>query len=260
MLHSKKSLGQHFLKDEIVAKKIVSFFRESGTYNTVLEIGPGKGALTKFLVAENFPDFLAIELDSRLIPILEKQFPPLANRIFNQDFLSCDLDKIRGDQIGIIGNFPYNISTQIIFRILDNMNRVPLMVGMFQREVAKRIVSSEGNKEYGILSVLVQTFYDVEYLLDVNRECFSPLPKVQSGVIRMQRKEQLPYLSDVTQFFRLVKCGFGQRRKTLRNSLKEWGLSPEIATDELLHKRAEQLPVNEWISLSNRIAAKIPLM
>jgi 16S rRNA (adenine1518-N6/adenine1519-N6)-dimethyltransferase len=255
MLHSKKSLGQHFLKDEAVAKQIVSFFQESHPYDTVLEIGAGKGALTKFLVAENLPDFFVVELDHRVIPMLIERFPFLVNRIFNEDFLSFNLNKLSGEQVSIIGNFPYNISSQIVFRILENLERVPLMVGMFQKEVAKRIVSPAGNKEYGILSVLVQTFYCVEYLLDVSKESFTPSPKVQSGVIRLRRKVELPYLADVNQYFRLVKSGFGQRRKTLRNSLKDWSLPSEIVADELLSKRAEQLPVEEWISLSNQIAA-----
>ncbi len=141
MLHSKKSLGQHFLKDEAVAKQIVSFFQESHPYDTVLEIGAGKGALTKFLVAENLPDFFVVELDHRVIPMLIERFPFLVNRIFNEDFLSFNLNKLSGEQVSIIGNFPYNISSQIVFRILENLERVPLMVGMFQKEVAKRIVA-----------------------------------------------------------------------------------------------------------------------
>ena len=252
MLQAKKSLGQHFLKDENIAGKIVDAFMLKFSGGAVLEIGPGTGVLTKYLADEEKDlEFYAVEADERMVRLLTNSYPRLEHRIFHEDVLQFDFAKIKNNIISIIGNFPYNISSQILFSILKQKELVPLMVGMFQKEVAKRITSQSGNKEYGILSVLLQAFYDAEYLFEVHERSFVPAPKVKSGVIRLIKKKQAPDLLNEDQFFRLVKTGFQQRRKMLRNSLSEWPLNSYKGNGNIFQKRPEQLSVDEWIELSN---------
>lgn len=245
-VRAKKYLGQHFLRNNSVSQKIVNALSWTN-YDRVLEIGPGMGALTKFLV-EAKQNISVVEIDTESVAFLENEFPGL--KIYSEDFLKMDLKEKLGDEsIAVIGNFPYNISTQIVFKILENRTQIPEMVGMFQKEVAERICSKEGSKVYGILSVLTQAFYKTEYLFTVSENDFSPPPKVKSGVIRLTRfRDKLEI--DEKLFFNIVKTAFGQRRKTLRNSLKSLGL-PETGIDgNLLNLRAEQLNVAQYLELT----------
>jgi len=248
-LHLKKSLGQHFLKDETIIQKIVEALQQD-SFTQLLEVGPGGGALTKHLVQIPNIDFKAVELDDDKTAYLKKTYPVLKDKIMAESFL--DIDKPFTGSFTVIGNFPYNISTQILFKVLDWKEDVPVVIGMFQKEVAERAASKEGSKVYGVLSVLVQAFYQVEYLFDVSPQCFNPPPKVQSGVIRLRRKkETLPVKSD-RAFNILVKTAFNQRRKTLRNAVKSL-FGPEILQDELFNRRAETLSVEEYAALTFRM-------
>lgn len=242
----KKSLGQHFLKDENISRKIVAAL-QAHPFTRLLEIGPGGGALTKYLIEIPSIDLKAVELDDEKVAWLIKTYPVLQSKIIHQSVL--DMEKPFAESFTIVGNFPYNISTQILFRILDWKDQVECMVGMFQKEVAQRVAAHEGNKVYGVMSVLVQAFFTVEYLFDVSEQAFTPPPKVKSGVIRLlPRKELLPMKSD-RDFFLLVKTAFNQRRKTLRNAVK--GLfDPNVLNDELFNKRAEQLTVKQFAELT----------
>lgn len=245
----RKSLGQHFLKDENVCRKIIAALKEY-PFSRLLEVGPGGGALTKYLLELERVDFKAVELDAEKVDYLLGQYPSLKDRIIHQSFL--DIDKPFNGPFTIVGNFPYNISTQILFKILEWKDDVSCMLGMFQKEVAKRVAAKEGSKVYGVTSVLVQAWYDVQYLFDVQEGSFDPPPKVKSGVIRLlPRKESLPVKNDA-DFFRLVKTAFGQRRKTLRNALKGL-LEATILQEPMFNKRAEQLSVEEFAALSFRI-------
>ncbi|MGK2860769.1 MAG: 16S rRNA (adenine(1518)-N(6)/adenine(1519)-N(6))-dimethyltransferase RsmA [Chitinophagaceae bacterium] len=242
----KKSLGQHFLKDENICRKIVASLQEH-SFKQLLEVGPGGGALTKYLLPLKGIDFLAIELDEEKIEYLLRTYPSLEGKIIHQNFL--ELEKPFNTPFTVIGNFPYNISTQILFKILEWKEDVQCVIGMFQKEVAQRAVSKEGNKVYGVLSVLVQGFFDVEYLFDVNEQSFTPPPKVKSGVIRLLPKKQSLIMKSEKAFFLLVKTAFNQRRKTLRNAVK--GLfDPTTLQDELFNKRAEQLTVKQFADLT----------
>jgi len=246
----KKHLGQHFLKDENIAQKIADTLSLNG-YKNVLEIGPGMGVLTKYLLSKNEFTTHVIEVDKESIEYLKSNYIKLAPRIIEKDFLNCDLTTIfQENQFAIIGNFPYNISTQIVFKTLENRTLIPEFSGMFQKEVAQRICQKEGSKVYGILSVLVQAFYDAEYLFSVPPNVFSPPPKVESGVLRLTRKENFDLPCDEKLFFKVVKTGFQQRRKTLRNSLKTLNLSDNLREDVIFDKRPEQLSVKEFIDLS----------
>lgn len=242
----KKSLGQHFLKDENICRKIIAVL-ERQSFSRLLEVGPGGGALTKYLVKINGIDFKAVELDDEKVEFLLKTYPDLEGKIIHQSFLG--IDKPFHGKFTVIGNFPYNISTEILFKIVEWKEDVECMIGMFQKEVAQRIASKEGNKIYGVTSVLVQAFFDVEYLFDVAEKSFNPPPKVKSGVIRLlPRKVKLDMKSE-KDLFHLVKTAFNQRRKTLRNAVK--GLFDEnILTDDLFDKRAEQLNVEEFAKLT----------
>jgi len=241
----KKSLGQHFLKDENICRKIVAALQEH-PYDCLLEVGPGGGALTKYLVQLPGIDFKAVELDEEKVNYLLQTYPVLQDKIIHQSFL--DIDQPFNQPFTIVGNFPYNISTQILFKILEWRTEVECMVGMFQKEVAQRVAAPEGNKVYGVLSVLVQAFYDVDYLFDVNEQCFNPPPKVKSGVIRLLPRKVSLEIADEKKFFLLVKTAFNQRRKTLRNAVK--GLfDAAILGDELFNKRAEQLSVEQFAAL-----------
>lgn len=258
---AKKYLGQHFLKDEEVAKKIAYTLSMEG-YTNVLEIGPGTGFLTKYLLQRSM-NLVAMELDEESVIYLNHSFQLEHNEILQQnnsfeviqaDFLKYDLSTLFNmEPFAITGNFPYNISTQIVFRLLEIRNRVPEFSGMFQKEVAQRICAKEGNKTYGILSVLVQAFYHAEYLFNVNPEVFDPPPKVESGVLRLVRKDDLTMDCDEKLFFRVVKTGFNQRRKTLRNSLKIFNLSDNLKEDAIFDRRPEELAVAQFIALTKKI-------
>jgi 16S rRNA (adenine1518-N6/adenine1519-N6)-dimethyltransferase len=246
---AKKHLGQHFLKDENIAEKIADTLTENG-YNNVLEIGPGMGVLTKFLLKKNVTTTV-IEIDKESIAYLKVHFLNLSDRIIYNDFLKINIAELfNGEQFAIIGNFPYNISSQIVFKTIEYRDQIPQLSGMFQKEVAMRITGKPGNKIYGILSVLTQAFYDVEYLFTVPPTVFSPPPKVDSGVIRLLRKKNYSLPVDVPFFFKVVKTSFNQRRKTLRNSLKSFQLSDKLREDAIFAKRPEQLSVRQFIELT----------
>jgi len=251
-VRAKKYLGQHFLKDELIAEQIADSLIEK-SYDNVLEIGPGMGVLTKYLLKKKFTTHV-IEIDTESVEYLQAHYLNLANRIISKDFLKIDLTEYFGnEQVAIIGNFPYNISTQIVFKTLENRHQIPEFAGMFQKEVAKRIAETAGSKVYGILSVLTQAFYDVEYLFTVPPSVFNPPPKVDSGVIRLVRKENYTLPVDEKLFYRVVKTAFQQRRKTLRNSLKTLNLSDTLREDVIFAKRPEQLSVQEFINLTSKI-------
>ena len=253
----KKHLGQHFLKDENIAKKIAGSLKNKDSYKTVVEVGPGMGVLTKYLLQEKAFETFAIEIDRESVAFLKKNFQQLENRIIEKDFLSFDTEWLPSSisplPFAIIGNFPYNISTQILFKVLEYRNQIPEVVGMFQKEVAERIASPPGNKTYGILSVLLQAFYKIEYLFTVNPQVFVPPPHVKSGVIRLTRNNVQKLDCDEGLFFKVVKAGFNQRRKTLRNSLGSQFKVKELSSP-LLDKRAEQLSVMDFVNLSNLVA------
>ena len=248
-VRAKKHLGQHFLKDESIAERIADTLSLEG-YENVLEIGPGMGVLTKYLLQKKIKTHV-IEIDSESVDYLKSNFLNLADRVYEKDFLKFDINTVfEGATFAIIGNFPYNISSQIVFKTLDIRSQVPEFSGMFQKEVAQRICSKEGNKVYGILSVLTQAFYDAEYLFTVPPSVFNPPPKVDSGVLRLQRKENYQLPCDEALFFRVVKTAFQQRRKTLRNSLKPFNLSDNLKANVIFGKRPEQLSVESFIDLT----------
>ncbi|WP_250435589.1 16S rRNA (adenine(1518)-N(6)/adenine(1519)-N(6))-dimethyltransferase RsmA [Hanstruepera flava] len=249
---AKKHLGQHFLKDENIAQKIADTLSYKG-YSHVLEIGPGMGVLTKYLLEKDITTHV-IEIDTESVDYLKANYLNLANRIIEQDFLKYDLKIVFNDEpFAIIGNFPYNISSQIVFKLLEIRNQVPEFSGMFQKEVAMRICSKEGSKVYGILSVLTQAFYNAEYLFTVPPSVFNPPPKVDSGVLLLKRKDNFTLPCSETLFFKVVKTSFQQRRKTLRNSLKTFNLSDNLKANVIFDKRPEQLSVAEFIELTSRI-------
>jgi 16S rRNA (adenine1518-N6/adenine1519-N6)-dimethyltransferase len=241
----KKSLGQHFLHDELICREIIRQIDQKPDLQ-LLEIGPGGGALSKYLLKWKDTRYQAIEVDEEKVDFLLKTYPEIHGKILHIDFLHAP-PPFEGD-FTIIGNFPYNISSQILFRILDWEDQVSEMVGMFQKEVAQRVAAKEGNKTYGILSVLIQAYYTVEYLFDVPASAFNPPPKVVSGVIRLSRTGNPYQIANRKNFARLVKAGFNQRRKTLRNALKGT-LPPEALKAEIFSKRAEQLSVSDFVSL-----------
>ena len=246
----KKSLGQHFLKDEIIIKKIIDAVKKE-SFTNLLEVGPGAGALTKHLASLPNVNFKAVELDEEKVDYLVQKYPLLKDKIIHQSFL--DIDKPFDEPFTVIGNFPYNISTQILFKILDWKDEVPCVIGMFQKEVAQRAASKEGSKVYGVLSVLVQAYYDVEYLFDVSNECFNPPPKVQSGVIKLiRRTEPLKVKSD-RAYWVLVKTAFNQRRKTLRNAVKSLFTAEELQ-NEIFTKRAEALSIEDFAALTFKMS------
>lgn len=251
----KKRLGQHFLKDLNVAKKITDSL-SPGTVN-LIEIGPGTGVLTQFLSDAYFPGLYLIEIDDESVEFLKKQFPILAERIIHTDFLSCDLKRLFSGDISIIGNFPYNISSQILFKVLECRSQVKEVVGMFQKEVAERICSPAGSKKYGILSVLLQSYYDIEYLFTVSEKTFYPEPKVKSAVIRLKRNKTVRLDCDEAFFIQLVKTAFNQRRKTLRNALRKFEFRDQVKGSDIFDKRAEQLGVNDFVFLTKQIKTSL---
>lgn len=251
---AKKHLGQHFLKDESIAAAIADTMNFEG-YQDVLEIGPGMGVLTKYLLEKPVTTYV-IEIDAESVVYLNENFPKLKDKIISKDFLKYNINEtFEGKQFGIIGNFPYNISTQIVFRTLEYRNQIPEFAGMFQKEVAERICEKKGTKAYGILSVLVQAFYDAEYLFTVDEHVFDPPPKVKSGVLRLRRKENFTLPCSEKLFFTVVKTAFQQRRKTLRNSLKTLNLSDNLREDSIFDLRPEQLTVDQFIGLTQKIEA-----
>lgn len=254
-VRAKKHLGQHFLTDKNIASKIVESLKPEGKYQQVLEVGPGMGILSDFLLQKSEYETSLIDLDAESVQFLKRRYPQLGERLINGDFLDLDFKKVFPGKFGIIGNFPYNISSQIIFKILDNRDQVPEMVGMFQKEVAERCSSKPGTKEYGILTVLINAYYKVEYLFTVKAGVFNPPPKVLSAVIRLTRNEVEALDCDEKLFWMVVKAGFNQRRKTLRNALSAL-INKEKMTDEpMLDLRAERLTVNDFVQLTNRISA-----
>ncbi len=260
-VRAKKHLGQHFLKDEEIAEKIGNTLTFNG-YKNVIEIGPGMGVLTKYILQKEV-NLIAMDLDNESIEYLKTSFPlehpEIRNgkgvyKIIEADFLRFDLKTIfNEEQFAITGNFPYNISTQIVFTMIENKNQIPELTGMFQKEVAQRICANSGSKTYGITSVLTQAFYDAEYLFTVPPIVFDPPPKVDSGVLRLLRKKDYSLPCNEKLFFAVVKTAFGQRRKTLRNSLKTFQLDEEIKNMEILSKRPEQLNVDQFIELTKLI-------
>jgi len=249
---AKKHLGQHFLKDETIAKKIADTLSLNG-YDDVLEIGPGMGVLTKYLLQKNTTTHV-IEIDTESVEYLKNHYPNLADRIYDKDFLKYNLSQIfNNKQFAIIGNFPYNISSQIVFKTIEMRQQIPEFSGMFQKEVAQRICAKEGSKTYGILSVLTQAFYEATYLFTVPPTVFNPPPKVDSGVLLLTRKKELKLTCDETLFFKVVKTAFQQRRKTLRNSLKTFNLSDNLKANTIFGQRPEQLSVSAFIALTTFI-------
>jgi 16S rRNA (adenine1518-N6/adenine1519-N6)-dimethyltransferase len=249
---AKKHLGQHFLKDENIAAKIADTLTLKG-YRQVLEIGPGMGVLTKYLLEKPL-DTYVIEIDTESVEYLQEHYPKLHGKILSKDFLKYNINEVfDGAPLAIIGNFPYNISSQIVFKTLELRAQIPEFSGMFQKEVAERICEKKGSKTYGSLSVLVQAFYDAEYLFTVGEHVFHPPPKVKSGVLRLIRKENFQLPCDEKLFFQVVKTAFQQRRKTLRNSLKSLNLSDNLREDTVFDLRPEQLSVEQFIELTQKI-------
>lgn len=251
---AKKHLGQHFLTDENIAKKIADTLQLEG-YEIVLEIGPGMGVLTKYLLEKNIETYV-IEIDTESVDYLNTHYPKLHGKIISKDFLKYNLNEVfNGKPFALIGNYPYNISSQIVFKCLEMRDQIPEFSGMFQKEVAERICEKKGSKTYGILSVLAQAFYDVEYLFTVHENVFNPPPKVKSGVMRMKRKENYQLACNEKLFFTVVKTAFNQRRKTLRNSLKSLIISDNLKEDSIFALRPEQLSVEQFIELTQKIEA-----
>lgn len=253
-VYPKKKYGQHFLHDENIARKILGYLPSE--YNTVIEIGAGTGVLSKYLLQDENLNPYFFEIDNESVQYLNFTYPAIREKIVNADFLGYDLSVFPSPFV-IIGNFPYNISSQILFKVLENRNKIPVVIGMFQKEVAERIASSPGTKKYGIISVLLQAFYDIEYLFTVNETVFYPPPKVKSAVLRLKRNSVSHLDCDEELFTRIVKTAFNQRRKTLRNAIKslttagfQWSEYPDL----LLSKRAEQLSVNDYCLLTRSIS------
>ncbi len=246
---AKKFLGQHFLTDEKIAERIVESL--SPEANHVLEIGPGMGVLTKYLIKKEELDFHVVEIDRESVAYLHDHYPTLD--VIEGDFLQYDLTSLFQDTFSIIGNFPYNISSQILFKVFDNRDKVTEVVGMFQKEVAERVAAGPGSKTYGILSVLLSAFYNIEYLFTVNENVFNPPPKVKSAVIRLKRNDVKGLECDEKLFTQVVKTGFNQRRKTLRNALRQLNMPLDKISEEILAKRAEQLSVAQFIEITKTI-------
>ena len=246
----KKSLGQHFLKDDIIIEKIIDALKQQPVVN-LLEVGPGAGALTRHLLNLPGVNFKAVELDEEKVIYLQNKYPVIKDKIIHKSFL--DIDKPFEDPFTVIGNFPYNISTQILFKILEWKDDVPCIIGMFQKEVAQRAASAAGSKVYGVLSALVQAYYDVEYLFDVSNDCFNPPPKVQSGVIRLMRRATPLNVKSDRAYWVLVKTAFNQRRKTLRNAVKSLFTAEELQ-HKIFDKRAEALSIEDFAALTFKMS------
>ena len=250
---AKKHLGQHFLTDKNIAAKIVNALTKTDVYNQVLEVGPGMGILSDLLLAKPELDTYLIDIDRESYAFLQKRYPQLGSKLILGDFLTMDFSAVFSGKFSVIGNFPYNISSQILFKILEHRDQVIEMVGMFQKEVAERCASPAGSKDYGILSVFIQAYYDINYLFSVKPGTFNPPPKVNSGVIRLTRNNVQELPCDEKLFWRVVKAGFNQRRKTLRNALS--GVMPRDKMDNnrYFDQRAEQLSVSDFVALTQLI-------
>jgi 16S rRNA (adenine1518-N6/adenine1519-N6)-dimethyltransferase len=263
LVRAKKHLGQHFLTDKNIAAKIVGSLLRGvpsgklavGSYSQVLEVGPGMGILSDFLLQRTDIETYLIDIDTESYEFLQKKYPQLGERLINDDFLEMDFGRVFQGQFGIIGNFPYNISSQILFKVLDNREKVMEVVGMFQKEVAERCTAKPGSKEYGILSVFLQAYYKVEYLFTVKAGVFNPPPKVLSAVIRLTRNETEKLDCDEKLFWQVVKAGFNQRRKTLRNAVSSLINKEKMTNEPLLDLRAERLSVGDFVGLTNKIVA-----
>lgn len=259
MVRPKKHLGQHFLTDENTCKKIVEQYTNFGETNNVLEIGPGTGAITKYLLQIEGINLQVMEVDRDSVSYLQDNFPKLQGKIHSVDFLKTDLSIFfDGKPFAVVGNFPYNISSQILFHCIAYRNQIPEIMGMFQKEVAERVAESPGSKKYGVLSVFLQTYYDIEYCMTVNENVFNPPPKVKSGVIRCLRNERETLPVDEELFAKVVKSTFNQRRKTIRNGLKnivDVNLLPE---HPFLKQRPETLGIEDFIELTGIIENILP--
>lgn len=253
-VRAKKALGQHFLTDQSIAKNIVEALKGRQT----LEVGPGMGVLTQYLLPRPELALKVIEIDGESVAYLKKHFPKLGDNLIEGDFLKMDLDGIFEGEYSVIGNFPYNISSQIFFKILEHRDRIPEVVCMIQKEVAERIAEKPGTKTYGILSVFLQAWYDIEYLFTVGSGAFNPPPKVQSAVIRLTRNSRTALGCDEKLFRTVVKTAFGQRRKTLRNSLKPL-IRPDLLSDPVFDLRPERLSVDDFIALTLKLQNRCPL-
>ncbi len=256
-MRAKKSYGQHFLNDKNIAERIANSLEWTEQYNSVLEIGPGRGMLTQFLLPKAYELFV-VEADRDMVMHLQKNFPELREHIISADFLKVPLDQVFKQPFGLIGNFPYNISSQILFQLLQYKELIPEMVGMFQKEVAERVVAGPGSKTYGVISVLVQAFYEGEYLFSVENYSFTPPPKVRSGVIRLFRKENQDLGCDEKLFKRVVKQAFSQRRKMLRNTMKTFLKGDPFLEDEFFNLRPERLSVADFVNLTVEIENRMP--
>jgi len=255
LVRAKKHLGQHFLTDKNIASKIVDSLRPAERYKQVLEVGPGMGILSDFLLQKPDYETFLIDIDTESYTFLKKKYPKLGGRLINADFLELDFEAKFDKRMAVIGNFPYNISSQILFKILDNRNQVVEVVGMFQKEVAERCSAKPGSKEYGILSVFLHAYYKVEYLFTVKAGVFNPPPKVLSAVIRLTRNETETLGCDEKLFWQVVKAGFNQRRKTLRNAVSSLINKEKMTDDKTLDLRAERLSVQDFVKLTNDITA-----
>jgi 16S rRNA (adenine1518-N6/adenine1519-N6)-dimethyltransferase len=250
---AKKHLGQHFLTDKNICQKIALQYQKHQNCSTVLEIGPGMGALTSFLLERGDLNVSVIDVDKESIAYLKNHFPALENKIYEADFLKTNIQKIMGDTpFGVVGNFPYNISSQILFKCLEYRNHIPEIMGMFQKEVAVRIAEKPGTKSYGIMSVLMQAFYDIEYCFTVDEHVFNPPPKVKSGVIRCTRNERETFPCNEKLFIQVVKMSFNQRRKTIRNSIKQL-IGGTDFEHPFLALRPERLSVEDFIELTQEV-------
>ena len=255
LVKAKKHLGQHFLTDKNIAAKIVDSLRPEIGYSQVLEVGPGMGILSDFLLQKPDLEVSLIDIDTESYEYLTKKYPSLGKRLINADFLEMDFAAYFTGPMAIIGNFPYNISSQILFKVLDNRQQVVEVVGMFQKEVAERCNAKPGSKEYGILSVFLQAYYKVEYLFTVKAGVFNPPPKVLSAVIRLTRNKTEQLGCDEKLFWQVVKAGFNQRRKTLRNALSSLINKEKMTAEAMLDLRAERLSVDDFVKLTNQITA-----
>lgn len=253
LVRAKKHLGQHFLTDKKIAEKIVNSLQSTGQYKQVLEVGPGMGILSDFLLQKTDFETYLIDVDVESFNFLQKKYPQVGDKLINGDFLELNFKDIFPSKFAIIGNFPYNISSQILFKILDNRDQVVEMVGMFQKEVAARCAEKPGSKEYGILSVFLQAYYKVEYLFTVKAGVFNPPPKVLSAVIRLTRNAVEALDCDEKLFWQVVKAGFNQRRKTLRNALSSIINKEKMGDDPMLDLRAERLSVEDFVRLTKII-------
>ncbi|PHN01071.1 16S rRNA (adenine(1518)-N(6)/adenine(1519)-N(6))-dimethyltransferase RsmA [Flavilitoribacter nigricans] len=251
-MKAKKSYGQHFLNNEHLAERIAQLLRPELAYQRVLEVGPGKGMLTKYLLDQDFR-LTVVEADRDMVNYLQRHYPALKEDIISADFLKVPLDRLFTEPFALIGNFPYNISSQILFKMLEYRHLIPEMVGMFQLEVAERIIAPPGNKVYGVISVLVQAYYEGEMCIEVDRRNFTPPPKVQSGVIRLTRKAETEIGCDEKLFRRVVKQAFSQRRKMLRNTMKSILTDQELLADSFFNQRPEKLSVADFVQITKWI-------